>query len=102
MGNTWEMAGRTYGFICWHSSQTKNEGANNFFHEQREIPGTKQIYKKGSLDKGYKVLKDNGVLGLVSDQDAKRKGVFVDFFGRPASTPKGAALFILIHLHLLF
>ena len=29
----------------------------------------------------------------VSDQDAKSKGVFVDFFRTPASTPKGAALF---------
>ena len=41
----------------------------------------------------YKVLSNNGLLGLVSDQDAKSKGVFVDFFGTPASTPKGAALF---------
>ena len=30
---------------------------------------------------------------LASDQDAKRKGVFVEFFGHPASTPKGAAIF---------
>ena len=30
---------------------------------------------------------------LASDQDAKRKGVFVKFFGHPASTPKGTAIF---------
>ena len=41
----------------------------------------------------YNVLQKNGLLGLVSDQDAKKKGIFVDFFGIPASTPKGAALF---------
>ena len=41
----------------------------------------------------YDVLSQNGILGLVSDQDAKRNGVFVDFFGKKASTPKGAALF---------
>ena len=35
----------------------------------------------------------NEILGLVSDQDAKRKGVFVNFFNKPASTHKGAALF---------
>ena len=29
----------------------------------------------------------------MSDQDAKNNGVFVDFFNKPASTPKGAALF---------
>ena len=39
------------------------------------------------------VLSENGILGLVSDQDAKTKGVFVNFFGSPASTPKGAAIF---------
>ena len=41
----------------------------------------------------YDVLAQNRILGLVSDQDAKQRGVFVDFFGVPASTPKGAALF---------
>ena len=41
----------------------------------------------------YDVLTQNGILGLVSDQDAKQRGVFVNFFGVPASTPKGAALF---------
>ena len=99
---SWEILGKWLGehtdLFVGIALKQKNEGANNFFHEQRELPGTKQIYKKGSLEKGYQVLKDNGVLGLVSDQDAKSKGVFVDFFGHPASTPKGAALF---HLNTL-
>jgi KDO2-lipid IV(A) lauroyltransferase len=41
----------------------------------------------------YDVLSQNGILGLVSDQDAKKSGVFVNFFGKKASTSKGAALF---------
>lgn len=45
------------------------------------------------MDSLYEVLDANEILGLVSDQDAKRKGVFVDFFNKPASTHKGAALF---------
>ena len=45
------------------------------------------------MDSLYDVLNANEILGLVSDQDAKRKGVFVDFFNKPASTHKGAALF---------
>ena len=99
---SWEILGKWLGehtdLFVGIALKQKNEGANNFFHEQREIPRTKQIYKKGSPGKGYQVLKDNGGLGLVSDQDAKTKGVFVDFFGHPASTPKGAALF---HLNTL-
>ena len=71
----------------------KNAGANRFFQEQRELPGTKHIFRREPLEKMYDVLTQNGILGLVSDQDAKQRGVFVNFFGVPASTPKGAALF---------
>lgn len=42
-----------------------------------------------------RVLRSNGVVGIVGDQDARRAGVFVPFFGRPASTARGTALFAL-------
>ena len=71
----------------------KNKGAHRFFIEQRELPGTKHIFKKEPLEKMYNILSKNGILGLVSDQDAKQKGVFVKFFNKLASTPKGAAMF---------
>ena len=45
------------------------------------------------MDSLYEILNANKILGLVSDQDAKGRGVFVDFFNEPASTHKGAALF---------
>ena len=58
------------------------------------MPGTKQLYKReNSIEIAYEILSRNGILGLVSDQDARKKGVFVNFFESPASTPKGAALF---------
>ncbi len=38
-----------------------------------------------------RALKDNGVIGLISDQDSGESGVFVIFFGRLASTPVGTA-----------
>jgi KDO2-lipid IV(A) lauroyltransferase len=41
----------------------------------------------------YQLLNENKILIIASDQDAKSKGVFVDFFGQPTSTPKGTALF---------
>jgi KDO2-lipid IV(A) lauroyltransferase len=42
-----------------------------------------------------RLLRKNAVIGIVGDQDARRAGVFVPFFGRPASTHRGPALFAL-------
>ena len=40
-----------------------------------------------------RILRANGCIALVADQDAGRRGVFVPFFGTETSTPKGPAEF---------
>ena len=75
------------------AQKQKNKGANIFFKEQRGRSGVHHVFRKSGLDKFYDVLDENNILGLVSDQDANRKGVFVKFFNKLASTPKGTALF---------
>ena len=94
---SWEILGHWFGKNSYPlvgiAQRQKNKGANLFFEEKRELSGIKQIYRKSSMDSLYDVLNANEILGLVSDQDAKRKGIFVDFFNKPASTHKGAALF---------
>ena len=37
-------------------------------------------------------LKAGRVIGIMGDQDARRAGIFVDYFGRPASTARGPAV----------
>lgn len=37
-------------------------------------------------------LREGGLIGVLLDQDTRTRGVFVDFFGRPAYTPVGPAL----------
>jgi KDO2-lipid IV(A) lauroyltransferase len=39
----------------------------------------------------FTALHDNHWVALLADQDARRKGVFVPFFGQPSSTPTGPA-----------
>jgi predicted LPLAT superfamily acyltransferase len=39
-----------------------------------------------------RVLRGNGILGFLIDQDTDVRGVFVDFYGKPAYTPIGAAM----------
>ena len=94
---SWELLGAwlgRMGYPLWGVAQKqRNLGANQFFFEQRGANNVGQVFRKDSLDKMYEILEDNKILALVSDQDAKGNGIFVDFFNIPASTTKGAARF---------
>jgi KDO2-lipid IV(A) lauroyltransferase len=57
--------------------------------------GVENIYQGDAPKRVPRILRDNGVVGIVGDQDARRSGIFVPFFGRPASTHRGPALFAL-------
>ena len=82
------------GYPCVAVAQRqKNRGADIFFREFRANTGMRMIYRKSSLKNMYRILKENKILILASDQDAKQRGVFVNFFNKPASTPKGVARF---------
>jgi len=56
-----------------------------------------QMIERGSM--GMRVilraLRDRRMVLIAPDQDAGRDGVFVTFFGRPASVARGAAAFVL-------
>ena len=94
---SWEILGYWFGInnypLVGIAQKQKNKGANLFFEEKRQLSRTKQVYRKSSMDSLYEILNANKILGLVSDQDARGRGIFVDFFNKPASTHKGAALF---------
>ncbi len=57
-----------------------------------ERTGQSFLYKKGATRSVDGLLGAGGSLSIVGDQDAGRKGLFVDFFGRPASTYKSIGL----------
>jgi KDO2-lipid IV(A) lauroyltransferase len=75
------------------ASKQKNRGSNQFFIEHRGQFGMKHVYRRSSLDNMYQILDRGEILALISDQDARKRGVFVNFFNKRSSTPKGAAQF---------
>ena len=62
----------------------------------RCLNGNQPIDKSQSARAVLKVLRDKGTVGILADQNTQpSEGVFVDFFGIPASTTAGIARFAL-------
>lgn len=68
---------------------------NDMLVEMRRRHGIVSIPRGGSAVAGYRILKKGGMLGMLIDQDIDVDGTFVPFFGVPAHTPRGAAVFAL-------
>jgi KDO2-lipid IV(A) lauroyltransferase len=64
-------------------------------NDLRRRLGVETILQREAPSRVPRLLRRNSVIGIVGDQDARRAGVFVPFFGRPASTHRGPALFAL-------
>jgi KDO2-lipid IV(A) lauroyltransferase len=93
----WEVGGflpASFGFRTYAIARTLD---NRFLHKWflegfREKSGQVILSKNDDFDRIQGVLEGNGVIATLGDQDAGAKGLFVDFFGRPASTHKAVAL----------
>jgi KDO2-lipid IV(A) lauroyltransferase len=69
-----------------------NPYVSEFVFGVREKMGQRVIVKKGATEEVTEELDKNGVVSFVADQNAGSKGIFVDFFGRKASTYKSIGL----------
>ncbi len=65
---------------------------NRFVVQTRRTHGLAMLDKKGATTGAEEALQDGKLLAFVGDQDAGRKGLFVDFFDQPASTYKSIGL----------
>ncbi|HEY7155658.1 MAG TPA: lysophospholipid acyltransferase family protein, partial [Gemmataceae bacterium] len=72
-----------------------NPYAEAYLRRFREHTGQKVLAKHGDFDQMQKVLATGGVMMTLGDQDAGQRGLFVDYFNRPASTHKAIALLAL-------
>jgi len=70
-----------------------NPYLDRFVNEFRGMTGQYILPKEGSAGAVEQVLQQGGIIALLGDQNAGRKGCWVEFFGRPASSHKAIALF---------
>ena len=57
--------------------------------------GLRLIMRGEAPKETLRALRNGRVVGIAGDQNRRRGGVFVDFFGRKAATARGAAIFAL-------
>jgi KDO2-lipid IV(A) lauroyltransferase len=95
----WEMGGYVLGLLGFHTyaiaRRLDNPHLDHFLNGFRERQGQTILDKNDDYDQMVQVLAAGGILATLGDQDAGPRGLFVDFFGRPASTHKAVALFAL-------
>lgn len=97
----WELAGYSLGMfgVTIHAiaRPLDNPYLDALMRRFRENTGQKVLAKHGDFGNMERILREGGALATVADQDAGQRGVFVEFFGRPASTHKAVALMAIEH-----
>jgi Kdo2-lipid IVA lauroyltransferase/acyltransferase len=95
----WELAGFLLGALGFRTFAIARVLDNPYLERYalwfRQRTGQTILDKNDDYDRIVEVLKAGGKVATLADQDAGPKGVFVDFFGRPASTHKAIALMAL-------
>ena len=92
----WELLALVYGVLIPNRAKAialpiKNEFLNTLVWKYREHLSLKLIPRKQAVREALRALRDNFAVGFFADQNAGRDGVFVDFFGKHASTARGPA-----------
>lgn len=74
--------------LCCHAigRPLKNPYLYRYIRKMRETANLKNIDKAGAVRASIQVLKQHGILAVLIDQHESQGAVWVDFFGRQAST----------------
>ena len=92
----WEVVGYMLAEMGFETTTVARPLDNPYLYDYvlgvREAKGHRIVDKMGAMAELPAVLERRGAVGFTADQDAGRKGMFVDFFGRPASTYKSIGL----------
>lgn len=98
LGN-WEIGGASLAARGIPMDVVAQRQANPLFdrliNDARARLGMTVIRRGAATRESLRSLRRGHVIALVADQDARHRGVFVPFFGRPASTYRGPAVLAL-------
>ena len=92
----WELssfAHALYGYpLHYMARPIENRRVDAFVNSYRCLSGNQPIFKNESARLTLKVLKEAGTIGILADQNTMpQEAVFVNFFGKTASTTTGIA-----------
>lgn len=92
----WELssfAHALYGYPLHYTARPiENRRIDALVNRYRCLSGNRPIFKNESARVTLKVLKEAGTIGILADQNTMpQEAVFVDFFGKAASTTTGIA-----------
>lgn len=97
----WEMAGYAlalFGFKSYAVARPlDNPYLDGLIKRFRRNTGQELLNKNGDASRMADILEAGGIICTLADQDAGPNGLFVPFFGKPASTHKAVALLALHH-----
>jgi KDO2-lipid IV(A) lauroyltransferase len=97
----WELGGYIIGLLGFRTyaiaRPLDNPYLDHYLRRFRERTGQGILAKHGDFDRLTAILENKGAVATLGDQDAGQRGLYVDFFGRPASTHKAIALLSLEH-----
>jgi len=92
MGAVLALSGYPVSFLV---GEQHNKRVDDRMNSHRKMMGIQIIHMGVAVRGVIKALRNNEFVALLSDQDAGREGVFIDFFGIPSSTHQGPAAFAL-------
>ncbi len=71
----------------------KERPVNDLFNNQREAWGMSIVPTSAAIRRCLEALKENRLIALLADRDFTQNGEEMDFLGKKALIPKGAAIF---------
>lgn len=96
----WELLGLSTAHFSGHPitiivHNQRNQLVHKVLNQYRCRWGNSSVPRELSVRESLRRLTDGKVVAMAADQSASRDGLFVRFFGRPAATHRGPAIFSL-------